>query len=433
MKYSRFSSRFQRDSGVLRLMQDLGNALDCGENIQMLGGGNPANIAEVGGVLRREMELLLADGGKFEQMVGNYDSPQGNRAFIEALAELLTEVFDHPIGRDNIAITNGSQAGFGILFNLFAGRYADGTFRKILLPMTPEYIGYGEVGLDDQPFFTANRPVIEDIDEITFKYRVDFERLELDADAEIGAVCISRPTNPTGNVVTDREMEKLCRLTRAAGVPLIVDSAYGPPFPSIVFNQAKPLWDDHIIFCLSLSKLGLPGVRTGIIVANADVIGQVTSCNAIFNLAPGRFGPSLVSRLLRSRELLSLCGETIMPYYRRKSRHALRLVSELMADLPVRVHSSEGGIFLWLWFPDMPISCETLYQRLKQRGVLVIAGQHFFPGLAQPWRHCDECIRVTYATDRAQIERGMQIIAEEVRRAYESDAATSKMTTAATR
>ena len=89
-----------------------------------------------------------------------------------------------------------------------------------------------------------------------------------------------------------------------------------------------------------------------------------------------------------------------------------------MADLPVRVHRSEGAIFLWLWFPDMPITCEILYQRLKQRGVLVIAGGHFFPGLDQPWRHRDECIRVTYATDPAQLRRGMEIIAEEVRRAY---------------
>ena len=32
-----------------------------------------------------------------------------------------------------------------------------------------------------------------------FKYRVDFSRLNLDAGA--GALCASRPTNPTGNVL----------------------------------------------------------------------------------------------------------------------------------------------------------------------------------------------------------------------------------------
>ncbi len=424
MKYAQFSRQFKSDSGILQLMEDLGEAVNHNPEVRMLGGGNPAAIPAVEKVFRREMQRMLADGEKFERMVGDYDAPQGNGAFIEALADLLRERFHWPLSPANIAVTNGSQAGFGILFNLFAGRYAGGAFKKILLPLTPEYIGYADVGLGVRPIFTANKPVIETLDERTFKYRVDFDRLHQtltltpNPHAKICAVCITPPTNPNGNVHTDDEKEKQRRLTRAAGVPLIVDGAYGPPFPAIVFKEVKPLWDDHIILCLSLSKLGLPGARTGILIANADVIAHITRSNAIFTLAPGRFGPSLVTRLLQSRELLTLCADTIAPYYRARSREALGLVREWMADLPVRVHSSEGAIFLWLWFPGMPISSETLYQRLKRRGVLVIAGRHFFPGLARPWRHRDECIRVTYAADPEALNRGMAIIAEEVRRAY---------------
>ena len=420
MKYSTFSGQFKRDSGILRLMQDLGEALNRRVEIQMLGGGNPASIPEVEAVFRAEMEAMLADGGKFERMVGDYDSPQGNGAFIEALADLLSQRFGWPLAPANIAVTNGSQAGFGILFNLFAGRYADGAFKKILLPMTPEYIGYADVGLGDEPVFAANKPVIEDLDELFFKYRVDFERLKIGGD--IGAVCVSRPTNPTGNVVTDDEVDKLHALTVEAGVPLIVDGAYGPPFPGIVFNRAKPIWDEHIILCLSLSKLGLPGARTGIIIANPGVIEQITGANAIFTLAPGRFGPSLVTRLLQSRELLPLCDDLIVPYYRERSHQAINHIRERMAGLPVRIHNSEGAIFLWLWFPGLPISSEVLYQRLKQRGVFVIDGQHFFPGLTERWQHRHECIRITYAADPAQVERGISIIAEEVRRAYSDGA-----------
>ena len=420
MKYSTFSGQFKRDSGILRLMQDLGEALNRRVEIQMLGGGNPASIPEVEAVFRAEMEAMLADGGKFERMVGDYDSPQGNGAFIEALADLLSQRFGWPLAPANIAVTNGSQAGFGILFNLFAGRYADGAFKKILLPMTPEYIGYADVGLGDEPVFAANKPVIEDLDELFFKYRVDFERLKIGGD--IGAVCVSRPTNPTGNVVTDDEVDKLHALTVEAGVPLIVDGAYGPPFPGIVFNRAKPIWDEHIILCLSLSKLGLPGARTGIIIANPGVIEQITGANAIFTLAPGSFGPSLVTRLLQSRELLPLCDDLIVPYYQQRSHQAINHIRERMAGLPVRIHNSEGAIFLWLWFPGLPISSEVLYQRLKQRGVFVIDGQHFFPGLTERWQHRHECIRITYAANPAQVERGIAIIAEEVRRAYSDGA-----------
>jgi len=422
MRYSRFSGQFKRDSGILRLMSDLGEALNRGADMHMLGGGNPAAIPEAQAVFRAEMEKMLADGPAFEHMIGNYDAPQGNTAFIEALAALLAQRLNRPLGPANIAVTNGSQSGFGVLFNLFAGRYPGGVFKKILLPMTPEYIGYADVGLGEQVIFAANKPLIEDTGGRFFKYRVDFDHLEGGAGAEVGAVCISRPTNPTGNVVTDREMHRLCALTRDAGLPLIIDGAYGPPFPGIVFNRARPLWEEHIIWCLSLSKLGLPGARTGIIVANPEVISQVTGANAIFTLAPGRFGPSLVTRLLQSGELPALCSDIIAPYYRRRSRRAIDLVNQEMADLPVRIHHSEGAIFLWLWFPGLPVSSETLYQRLKRRGVLVVAGQHFFPGLEQPWRHRHECIRVTYAADENRVERGIRIIAEEVRRAYSSGA-----------
>ncbi len=60
--------------------------------------------------------------------------------------------------------------------------------------------------------FMANKPDIEHIDEHIFKYHVDFDRLNVDED--IGAICISRPTNPTANVLTDAEVAKLDLLAR---------------------------------------------------------------------------------------------------------------------------------------------------------------------------------------------------------------------------
>ena len=94
------------------------------------------------------------------------------------------------------------------LFNLFAGRFGETRrFRKqILLPLAPEYIGYSEVGLE-KDFFQANRPEITRLDNNLFKYQVDFDSLKINE--QTGAVCFSRPTNPTGNVVTDEEVERL--------------------------------------------------------------------------------------------------------------------------------------------------------------------------------------------------------------------------------
>ncbi|MHC4171128.1 MAG: valine--pyruvate transaminase, partial [Planctomycetota bacterium] len=44
------------------------------------------------------------------------------------------------------------QTAFFILFNIFAGAYEDGTHRKILFPLVPEYIGYCDVGIAEDLF-----------------------------------------------------------------------------------------------------------------------------------------------------------------------------------------------------------------------------------------------------------------------------------------
>jgi valine--pyruvate aminotransferase len=303
------------------------------------------------------------------------------------------------------------------LFNLLAGRFTDGRQRRILLPMAPEYIGYSDLGLSPG-VFTARRPIIDRIGDHRFKYRIDFDAL---ASAEdVGVICVSRPTNPTGNVLTDAEMRTLLQVAQTRDVPLIVDSAYGAPFPNIMFVPATPMFDDHTILCMSLSKLGLPGARTGIVVAAPKLIKAIASVNAIINLASGGFGPALAQRFVESGEITALGRNVIGPYYRERSQQALAWLDAALAGVDYRIHQPEGAIFLWLWFPGLPITSAELYERLKQRGVLVVSGHYFFPGLDEDWAHRHECIRVTYSQSPADVQRGIACIAEEVRRAFSS-------------
>jgi valine--pyruvate aminotransferase len=230
---------------------------------------------------------------------------------------------------------------------------------------------------------------------------------------------VSRPTNPTGNVVTDEEMARLDELARAHRVPLIIDSAYGVPFPGIVYSDVQPIWNENIILCLSLSKLGLPAVRTGIIVANREIVRAVSGMNAIMSLAPGNFGAILAEEMVESGEILSLSKTLIRPFYQDKVEKAMTVIHTEFAGISYRIHRPEGAMFLWLWFEELPITSLQLYERLKKRGVLVISGHYFFPGLeGDSWRHKDECLRVTYSQDEQQVAAGITIIAEEVRKAF---------------
>lgn len=421
MRLSDFALRFQGNLGILELMRDLGEALAAGEeNLAMLGGGNPSHIPAVERRFAERTRDLLADEQAFGRFIGNYSPPRGDPAFLEALARLLRERCGWDVGPENLVLTAGSQAAFFMLFNALAGRMPDGSRRRILLPLLPEYVGYADLGLTPE-MFRAERPAIECIGEHEFKYHVDFETLEVGGD--VGAICLSRPGNPTANVLGEAELARLHALALEHDLPLIVDGAYGPPFPGIVFGQAAPFWGPNVVVCLSLSKLGLPAARTGIVVGPPELTALLARMNAVLQLAPSGMGAALALELVRSGEILDLVERLVQPYYRERLEQALALVHEAFADLPCRVHRPEGGIFLWLWFPGLPIDSAELYRRLRERGVILVPGEYFFPGLREPWPHSHECVRLTYTQPLDVVRRGVFALAEEVRRAH--DAGTS--------
>ena len=421
MEVSAFGRRLLGESGTRSLMDDLGAVAEAGGAIMNLGGGSPSLIPAAEAIFRRHMEALLRRAGAFERAVGLYGGPDGDRRFADALAGFLRRETGWKVSERNIALTNGSQSAFLPLFNLLAGPMGAGRpARRVLLPLSPEYIGYADLGFTPG-LFTARRSTIHELGDGLFKYGVDFDGL--DAVEDVGAVCVSRPTNPTGNVITDEEVARLGAAARARGVPLILDAAYGQPFPGLVFGAGAPAWDENTVLCMSLSKLGLPGLRTGIVIANEEVVEALAAATAIFCLSPGRLGPALATELITAGELLPLVREVIRPHYAGRAARAVERLRAGLRGYPIRIHKPEGAFFLWLWMPGLPVSNAALYERLKRRGVIVVSGHYFFPGREDDdWPHKRECIRISYADDRERTERGLDVVADEVRRAYDGAA-----------
>ncbi len=424
MKFSKFGQKFTKDSAILQLMDDLGNALNSDKPVNMLGGGNPANIPALNEVYQRTLNEVVSEMAALES-VGNYSTPQGDAKFIDTLVKFFNRHYNWQLSRDNIVLTNGSQNAFFYLFNLFAGKFEDGSTKSILLPLAPEYVGYADVHIDGV-HFVAVPPTIEEVThegrEGFFKYRVDFSALEDLAElknGQIGAICCSRPTNPTGNVLTDDEMAHLRQIAAKYDVPLIVDNAYGMPFPNIIYPDTTLTWDEGMVLCFSLSKVGLPGTRTGIIVAGKDVVKTIGNMNAIVNLSPVRFGATVATPLFENDEIKTLSDTVIQPFYKKQAALAISRLQAEFADLPVKIHKPEGAIFLWVWFKDLPIPTTELYQILKEKGTLIIPSQHFFVGIdTDSYPHAHECIRLSIAQDDETITKGIATIGEVVRALY---------------
>ena len=169
---------------------------------------------------------------------------------------------------------------------------------------------------------------------------------------------------------------------------------------------------------MSLSKLGLPGTRTGIVIANKDITQMISSLSGIITLAPNSVGAALMTRMIKDKQITNLTENIIKPYYQQRLESALRLFDEILSDLPILMHKPEGAFFLWFWLKDLPISTQELYQRLKKRMVYVIPGEEFFIGLDSNWAHTHECLRINYGQPEEKMRQGFKILSDELRSLY---------------
>jgi valine--pyruvate aminotransferase len=174
-----------------------------------------------------------------------------------------------------------------------------------------------------------------------------------------------------------------------------------------------------MIFSISMSKVGLPGVRNAVVVADAPIVKALSNMNAITALSNGNLGQAILTPLLADDTLIKLGRETIRPFYRERSDHAKAILTAALGEnVPWALHAQEGAFFLWLWLKGLPIPAAELYRRLKVRKVLVIPGHYFAFGLDKPWQHPHECLRLTYSQPPHIVQEGLEIIAEEVKRLF---------------
>ena len=406
--------RMNKLTGVRAIMKDIIETLQTAgaKKFINLSPGNPLILPEVESLWRELTQELLASQ-EYGQVVCRYGASQGYEPLIEAVVSDFNKRYGLSLTKKNVLITPGSQALYFYAANAYGGRSANGTLRNIVLPLCPDYTGYGGVSLDPDAVVSF-RPEIEKNEALhRFKYRLSLDRLCIDQNT--GCVLFSRPCNPTGNVMTDAEVNEIARRAKAVQAPVFLDSAYGPPFPALNFTDMKLCFDEPIVHCMSASKAGLPGERIGIAVGNASVIEALECFQSNASIHSSRYGQAILARAINSGRLAELSTSVIRPFYRRKLELLQNTLDAAMPkDFPWYLHQGEGAIFAWAWFEGLSISDFELYQKLKAAGVLVVPGSPFFPGLKEEWKHSKECIRISLTADDESLVTGLKILAREL-------------------
>jgi valine--pyruvate aminotransferase len=412
-------------TGVRAIMKDIIETLRGGAGQQFinLSAGNPLILPEVEQLWRDCTAQLLASP-EYGEVVCRYGSSQGYAPLVEAIANDFNKRYGLNLSDRNILITPGSQTLYFYAANTFGGYTPSGELKQIVLPLSPDYTGYGGVCLVPKAL-TAYKPTL-DIDAAAhrFKYRPDFSQLTITE--KTGCVLFSRPCNPTGNVLTDDEVKKIAALAAPYNLPVLIDSAYAPPFPALNFTEMTPVFGDNILHCMSLSKAGLPGERVGIAIGDEKWIEVLECFQANIGLHSSRYGQAIAAYAINSGALVEISHTVIRPFYQNKFTVLETSLEEAMPkDLPWFLHRGEGAIFAWLWLQDLPISDWEFYQQLKQVGVIIVPGSNFFPGLEEEWTHKHQCFRVSLTGTDEEIATAMQRLAKVAEEVYKSAAVTA--------
>ncbi|MBG1241370.1 valine--pyruvate transaminase [Nostoc sp. NZL] len=412
-------------TGVRAIMKDIIETLRAGAGQQFinLSAGNPLILPEVEQLWRDCTAQLLASP-EYGEVVCRYGSSQGYAPLVEAIANDFNKRYGLNLSDRNILITPGSQTLYFYAVNSFGGYTPSGELKEIVLPLSPDYTGYGGLSLVPKAL-TAYKPTL-DIDEAAhrFKYRPDFSQLSITENT--GCILFSRPCNPTGNVLTEDEVRKIAALAAPYNLPVLIDSAYAPPFPALNFTEMTPVFGDNILHCMSLSKAGLPGERVGIAIGDEKWIEVLECFQANISLHSSRYGQAIAALAINSGALVEISHTVIRPFYQNKFTVLETSLEQAMPkDLPWFLHRGEGAIFAWLWLQDLPISDWEFYQQLKQVGVIIVPGSSFFPGLEEEWAHKHQCFRISLTGTDEEIATAMQRLAKVAQEAYKGAAVTA--------
>ncbi|NMF85430.1 valine--pyruvate transaminase [Nodosilinea sp. P-1105] len=416
---TQFGEEMSHLTGVRAIMKDIIETLRAGQGKSFinLSAGNPVILPEIE-QLWRDCSLDLLNSTDYGEVVCRYGTSQGYDPLIEAIRGDFNQRYGLALTNRHILITPGSQALYFFAANAFGGYHRNGQLKDIVLPLSPDYTGYGGISLVPEAV-KAYRPSLE-VDEANhrFKYRPDFSQLEITD--QTGFVLFSRPCNPTGNVLSDADVRQIADLAATHRAPVLVDSAYAPPYPALNFTDMTPVFGDNIVHCMSLSKAGLPGERLGIAIGDPAII-QVLECfQTNLCIHSSRYGQAIAARAIASGELARLSEQVIRPYYQDKFAVLEAALDQAMPrDMPWYLHRGEGAIFAWLWFDQLPVTDSELYQQLKQQGVIVVPGNPFFPGLRDDWPHTRQCIRISLTADRDALVTAMGRLGQLVTQLYQ--------------
>lgn len=359
--------------------------------------GNPTAESFPSEFIKNESERIFRE----EPVTAlQYGTTEGYLPLREAVAQRLKNRFGCGKDFDSTVIVSGGQQGIELTCKAFCNE------GDVVICENPSFIGALNA-------FRSNgaRPVGVRME----SDGIDTNELEKVISSENRAKLLYLiPTfqNPSGITMSAEKRRIVYDIAKKHNLIIIEDNPYGElRFSGKDIPTIKSIDDEGIVvYCGSFSKILSAGIRVGFVQAHSDIISKIVVAKQVEDVHTNMFAQLICNSFIRNFNIDEHISG-VRKLYRDKCSLMLNTMD---SEMPERVTYTrpEGGLFLWCTFPES-LSVPELTARLLEKKVAVVPGTAFNCDTEMP----TDSIRLNYSTPTCeQIERGIKILASEVRK-----------------
>ncbi len=346
-----FSGRFHWDAKPNRLTELLAKKRAQGARLLDLTQSNPTLAG-----LRYPLDVVRA----FEDstMLAYEPSPRGSLAAREAVAEYYA-ARGHDVSPERILLTASTSEAYSYLFKLLAN---PGDAVAVPRPSYPlfEYLA-----------------AMESLRVMHYPLRYDGAwSMALDEiPADVRALALVNPNNPTGSFVKRGEMERLARM----GIPLISDEVFSDYAFAADAERVTSLVDVEECLAFSMSGLskaaGLPQMKLGWIVASGPKALREEAMEKLEWIADTYL--SVGAPVQCAAPALLRVGEEMQRQIRERTKENLQFARAAVRGTAASVLEVEAGWYATLRMPRVRSEEEYALELLERCDVLLQPGYFY--------------------------------------------------------
>ena len=295
-----------------------------------------------------------------------YGTTEGYVPLREEICKRMKDKFFVDCKPEDVVVTTGSQQALFILAQILVDK------DQTILMESPSYMGaimafdpvgpkYTEVPTDDQGI------VPEELEKI------------LAADDSIRMIyVIPEFQNPTGITWPVERRKAFMDIVNKYDVVVLEDDPYGEIRYDIEKLPSLKSMDTQgkVVFLGSFSKIFMPGLRLGWIVANPEIIDKFVKFKQAVDLGTSTFGQRQAAYFLKMFDMEAHIAKITALYAKR--RDLMYQSMEKYFPEGVTFTYPKGGLFTWVTLPE-GMDAKELMSKCLAKDVAYVPGGIFYP------------------------------------------------------